>query len=260
MGSATRDALARVREAADAQAVRLEDAREVFDALAIVADQPPLASALGDTVATPAAKRQLVERVFASAGPVARDVIGTLAEQRLSHSADVLDGLELAAVRLAAHAAGDANVVDELLSFGRIVGEHPDLELALGSRLAGPKAKTAIVERLTSGKTSPATTLILSRTIALPRGRRIGQIVRAAADAVADAKGRQIATVTSAAPLPLDQLERLRSELVTRYGRDLQLQQIVDPSVIGGLRVAVADDVIDGTVRAKFNDLRLRLA
>lgn len=260
MGSATRDALARVREAVDTQNVQLGDAREVFDILAIVAEQAPLRSALGDPVASPAAKRQLVERVFHQAGPVARQIVATLTEQRLSTPNDVLDGLETAAVRLAARAAGDADVASELLSFSRIVRDNADLELALGSRLSSAAAKAGIVERLTAGKVSPASTLILSRLIALPRGRRIGQIVRGAADAVADAAGRQLATVTSAVALPQDQLDRLRVELATRYGRDLQLQQVVDPAVIGGLRVAVADDVIDGTVRAKFNDLRLRLA
>ncbi len=85
------------------------------------------------------------------------------------------------------------------------------------------------------------------------------QLLRGAATEVAAAAGRSIATVTSAREIPAPQLDRLRAGLERQYGRTLQLQQIVDPAVLGGLRVAIGDDVIDGTVRSKFTDLRLKL-
>ncbi|MDP1788870.1 MAG: F0F1 ATP synthase subunit delta, partial [Rhodoglobus sp.] len=65
---------------------------------------------------------------------------------------------------------------------------------------------------------------------------------------------------TSAAPLTAAQLDRLAKGLTKQYGRGLRINQIVDPAVIGGLRVAIGDDVIDGSIATRINDLRLQLA
>jgi F-type H+-transporting ATPase subunit delta len=35
---------------------------------------------------------------------------------------------------------------------------------------------------------------------------------------------------------------------------------VVDPSVIGGVRVQIGDDVIDGSIASRLNELRLQLA
>ena len=41
---------------------------------------------------------------------------------------------------------------------------------------------------------------------------------------------------------------------------DVHLNVIVDPTIVGGLRVAIGDDVIDGTVAGRLEDARRQLA
>ena len=48
--------------------------------------------------------------------------------------------------------------------------------------------------------------------------------------------------------------------LAGRYGHQIALNEVLDPSVVGGLRVQVADDVIDGSISARLADLRHKLA
>ena len=48
--------------------------------------------------------------------------------------------------------------------------------------------------------------------------------------------------------------------LSRRYGNRVSLNTVIDPSVVGGLRVQIADDVIDMSVSARLADLRQRLA
>jgi F-type H+-transporting ATPase subunit delta len=79
-------------------------------------------------------------------------------------------------------------------------------------------------------------------------------------DIVADQRGSIVATVRTATPLSAAQSERLSAVLTQRYGKKVGLNPVIDPSVVGGLRVQIADDVIDASVAARLTELRQRLA
>jgi F-type H+-transporting ATPase subunit delta len=67
------------------------------------------------------------------------------------------------------------------------------------------------------------------------------------------------AHVTSAYPLEPQQLESLVAVLQKRFGRTLKADVSVDPSLIGGVRVAVGDEVLDTSVRARLEQMRVAL-
>ena len=77
---------------------------------------------------------------------------------------------------------------------------------------------------------------------------------------MADASGGIVATVTAAAPLTSAQLTTLTNTLAAQYGREPRIAMRIDPAVIGGLRVQIGEDVIDGTIASRLADLRLQLA
>jgi F-type H+-transporting ATPase subunit delta len=101
---------------------------------------------------------------------------------------------------------------------------------------------------------------ILSALVQQPRGRRIGELVRDASRIVADQADKVVATVITAVPLSDGQAARVARGLSERYGRDIIVNHVVDPQVVGGVRVQVGGDVIDGTVSTRLADLRLQLA
>ena len=80
------------------------------------------------------------------------------------------------------------------------------------------------------------------------------------AELASERRSRYIAVVTSARPLEGDQADRLRSALSSAFGRDMDLQVDVDPSLLGGLVVRVGDELVDGTVVRRLSELRRRLA
>ena len=65
-------------------------------------------------------------------------------------------------------------------------------------------------------------------------------------------EGQVEAHVTTAFPLADSQLAALVSDLETRFNRKVQPVVSVDSELIGGVRVQVGDEVIDGTVRGKL--------
>jgi F-type H+-transporting ATPase subunit delta len=78
-------------------------------------------------------------------------------------------------------------------------------------------------------------------------------------DLVNERSGVAEAHVTSAFPLEPQQLDALVAVLQKRFGRTLKADVTVDPSLIGGVRVAVGDEVLDTSVRARLEQMRVAL-
>lgn len=264
MGSATREALgnAKARLAGLGSAVDLATGEELFAAGRIIGDSSHLLGALSDPGAENSAKAALVRKLFGTGyDPKAVELLVSIAESRWSSHTDLLAGIEEIGIRAVAGSAPASAAVDaELFEFARAVSSDAELELALGSKLGSTDQKRALVERLLSGKASAQTVAIVRQLVTQPRGRRIGELVRFASSIVADQSGSAVATVTTATPLGAAQSERLAKTLAAQYGRSVQLNQVIDPKVMGGVRIQIGDDVIDGSVATRINDLRLQLA
>lgn len=262
MGSATTQALAATTAALRAASgVDLDVAGELFAVARAVGDSSQLSGALADSAASAEARRKVVADVFGKAvKPTTASLLTTAVAQRWSSSDDLVDGIEELAVRAVAVADAKADVEAELFAFSRTVADNPELELALGSRLGDATAKGELVEKLLAGRASAGTTLIASSLIRQPRERRVRQLLSRATRLVADQRDRAVATVVAAAPLSAAQSERLTAALTRRYGTPVSLNTIVDPTVVGGVRVQIADDVIDASVSSRLADLRQRLA
>ena len=57
-----------------------------------------------------------------------------------------------------------------------------------------------------------------------------------------------IALVRVAAPITPAQLERLTTSLTSKVGQPVRINVEIDPSVIGGVSVKFADEIVDGSV------------
>ena len=76
----------------------------------------------------------------------------------------------------------------------------------------------------------------------------------------ASARGVSDATVYSAFPVSAQQLGELSGVLEKRFGRKLNLTVQEDPSLIGGIRVAVGDQVLDTSVKARLEQMKVALS
>ncbi|KAA9089931.1 F0F1 ATP synthase subunit delta [Microbacterium radiodurans] len=261
MGSATTQALAATTAAVgETGGLTLDVSGELFVAARALADSSQLSGALTDKAASPQARDAVVSGVFGSTlSPQAVSLLRTAVAQRWSSVDDFVDAVEELAIRVAA-VADTGDVENELFGVLHTVAANPDLELALGSRLGDNASKGALVERLLDGRASAATRLIASAIVQRPRERRVRQLLDRAIRIVSSQRGRVVATVRAAAPLSDQQRVRLTETLSSRYGTVVSLNLLVDPAVVGGLRIEIGDDVIDATVASRLSDLRQRLA
>jgi len=78
---------------------------------------------------------------------------------------------------------------------------------------------------------------------------------------LADEKaGRVRATVTTAIELGKADRDRVQSELSRRLAKEVRLSVVVDPRILGGLKLQYGDRVVDASVATRLEQLRRRLA
>ena len=269
MQGPSRAALAAGKQALDqamqAGADRDELAEGLFSATAVIDSSAALRRALTDPSRDPAARRGLVARLFG--GKVAeatQRVLEELAGQRWSDARDLPEATEHLAVEAVAAAAADAgrldSVEDELFRFGRIVAASPDLREALSARHRSARDRSALASRLLQEKVSPETHRLVTQLVRAPRGRRFDRALEHYLDIAAARRAQLTAIVTAAVPLDQDQRQRLAAALSAIYDRPVQVNVIVDPAVVGGIRIQVGDEVVDGTILNRLEEARRRMA
>jgi F-type H+-transporting ATPase subunit delta len=244
------------------------DPRGLADALFAVTElldaNPALRRALTDPARDGEAKATLVQRLFG--GKVrgeAVDLVAGLVRARWGRSGDLTDAIEYLAVTsvlATADAAGRLDAVeDELFRFGRTIEGDQALRDAFSYRTPGGDRKVELVRQLLQGRAAPETVRLAEQAAAHPRGLRTEQVLEHFVQAAADRRQQTVAQVVAATPLTTEQRSRLEVALRRRYGR-VRLNVDVDPGVVGGLRVQIGSELVDGTVVARLDEARRRLA
>jgi F-type H+-transporting ATPase subunit delta len=275
MDASSRAAMEQSREALQAQTggarsrtrgeALLSLADELFAVAHLLDGQPSLRRALSDPSTRPDDRAGLAQRLLSGkVSEGALQVVETVARQRWSRSLDLVEAAETLAVEAALDAAdsrGELDAVeDELFRFGRIVAGDDDLARILGNRSAPREGKTALLDRLLSGKVSPVTERLVRNTLTSSHVHNAENEVERLSTLAARRRGRSVAHVVSALPLSATQEQRLVAVLERIYGRTMGLQVQVDPAVLGGLVIRVGDEVIDGSIAHRLEAAGRRLA
>jgi F-type H+-transporting ATPase subunit delta len=97
---------------------------------------------------------------------------------------------------------------------------------------------------------------VLAKRAVLARERTFGHTIEGYITLAAAQKNRAVATVRVAKPLSSDQRDRLRTALSQKIGREVTIQEVIDPEVLGGVRVELGDEVFEGTVADRLESAR----
>ena len=261
MGAQTRQSLERAKTLVPASASATADlASALFAAALGLSGSKSLRSALTDSSVDVSSRVALATSAFASLPTAAKKIIGEVVAMPWSAPEDLQEALENLGIRVSAQAAPKDDVVGELLAVSRVVHSDPDLELALGSKRASGAAKAKLIQALTKGKVSHATSAIVSHLVSDSRGRRIGAMLSHAAEIVADQGGKGLAVVSVARALKPAQKSTISQMVSKRYGREHYLAEVINPDLVGGAKIRVGNDVIDGSIQTRLVHLRTQLA
>ena len=265
MRSASRDALTAVVErftsmAASLSADELSTLAEELTAVdKLLLREPILARHLAEATGETAAKQQMLQKLLGTrVGANALEVLNTAVSVRWSKTPDLVEAIEHVA-RLALLTRADREnqaeeVAEQLFRFGRILDSQPRLASLLGDYSQSGEQRVALLRSVlgqAAGTNSTASAL-LAQTVQLLRGDRADEAVGELAELAVAHRGEVVAEVGAAAELSDAQRRRLTEVLTRIYHHPVSVQLTVDPDLLGGLVVAVGDEVIDGTLSSRL--------
>jgi F-type H+-transporting ATPase subunit delta len=243
----------------------LEDKATLGDELLGVAGVLRSEAALRRVVTDPSiegeAKAGLAGNVFkGKVGDQALDLVKAAVQQRWTRSRDLAAVLEELGVQALVRSAGaqGPRVSDELFAVAQVIDGNPDLRGALSDPARADDDKVGLLGTVLEGKVLPATQRLVGHAARadVPIGNALESIQRVAADV----QEELLAVVHTARPLGTTEITRLTQALGKAYATTVHLHVVEDPELIGGLRVAIGDDVIDGSVSTKLDIARRRIA
>ena len=258
LGGSSRQSLVIARGALDAAvkgasaATASEISTQLFFATEVFASKTALRRAITDPSRDIAAKSALIKELFGSKiGKEASDLISGVAALRWSASKDVIYVLEQLAIEAEASAANINNELDrledELFSASRVLVGSAEIRSALVGG-AGADLKAQLVTEILSKKASASTVKLVRALVTQRRGRSLEAAFAEYLFGLANRRNRLIAVVRTAAPISDAQKVRLSGAIEKQVGQPIRVNIQVDPTIIGGVSIKFADELIDASI------------
>ena len=263
MRAASREAVRHLTEDFDSRTQDLDVdgltalAGDLADVVDVLNREHVLRKHLGEPSDDAESKKRLVDAVFGSS--VREDtaaLLRTAATGRWSQTSDLtlaIERLARFALLIAAERGSSIDdVEDELFRLGRLLVAQPRLSALLSDQNAPVDGRVSLLDSVIDGKVDPTTKALVGQTVRLLRGQSAASAVSDLAELAAARRGETVAHVIAAVDPSPEQDERIASVLGRIYGRDISTQIEIDPELLGGLRIAIGDEVIDADVATKL--------
>ena len=161
---------------------------------------------------------------------------------------------------LAASEGAMAKYEEEVKVIVKALHDEPDFMAVLQDHKVTRENKINIVENVFTDKVSSPVVGLLVLLVNKGRQSEILNVLEAFLDMVKAESGIIKAVVTSAIPLKEEQLKALQEKLETSTKSKIELETIVDSSIIAGLIVRVGDKVVDASYKGELLTLKKQLS
>ena len=261
------------RESRDSLAPKLRDTREdawrigneLFTITKVLDDSIQLERALTDPSRPVADKvAVLTELLGDNVHPMTMEIMTDLVSRRWSRARDIANAVEDFGVDAMMYYADatDATlqVSIELSELHSALLNLPVVRAKLYDYQATSEARVKLFREVFSGKTLNKVTMRLAEHATCNlRRRRYLETIQWLINKFSRHMGESMVTVTTATPLKPEQIKRLVEVYSAKVGRQVHINSVVDPTVLGGMRIQVGDEVTDNTVVAQLQNLHRKV-
>ncbi|WP_340480695.1 F0F1 ATP synthase subunit delta [Bifidobacterium longum] len=261
------------RESRDSLAPKLRDTREdawrigneLFTITKVLDDSIQLERALTDPSRPVADKvAVLTELLGDNVHPMTMEIMTDLVSRHWSRARDIANAVEdfgVDAMMYYADATGATLQVSvELSELHSALLNLPVVRAKLYDYQATSEARVKLFREVFSGKTLNKVTMRLAEHATCNlRRRRYLETIQWLINKLSRHMGESMVTVTTATPLKPEQIKRLVEVYSAKVGRQVHINSVVDPTVLGGMRIQVGDEVTDNTVVAQLQNLHRKV-
>jgi F-type H+-transporting ATPase subunit delta len=154
-----------------------------------------------------------------------------------------------------------AGLREELAGWSDLLRDHPEIEAALRHpALPGEKKKALLAALGRSTQTSDLLQRLLALLLENDRLDLLTDIASAYVTLWNAQRGAVAAEMVSAVPLEAAQREAVRAAAARAAGgREVELQALLDPDLLGGVLLRMEGRTYDGSVRGRLHALRQML-
>ena len=159
-----------------------------------------------------------------------------------------------------ADGVGDqAAFATELQALADVAGQAELRQFADNPKVQAGAVFDVIVGSLKAIAFAPAVQNLLRAVVENGRLSALPEIASQYRSLVNAQSGVSDATVYSAFPIDGTQLSDVVGALEKRFNRKLNASVVVEPELIGGIRVVVGDEVLDTSVKARLEQMKVAL-
>lgn len=146
---------------------------------------------------------------------------------------------------------------DELNRVTELVGARSDLAQVLNNPLYDATGRKSVLHTVV-GKLELSETVTAFLMLLFDKGRfgflaYVNEFYQKFAD---EFKGIARASLVSATALPAETVEKIRTTLSQKTGKDIILEVKEDPGLIGGIITRIGDLVLDGSIRTQLMNMK----
>ena len=146
----------------------------------------------------------------------------------------------------------------EIKELIKVLKENPDFLVVLNSSYKEFEEKEEIIDKVFIGVDEEIKTLI-KIVVKNHRGQYLTEIFENYNSLVNEYRGVLEGLVYSTEPLSESQLAKLNSAIGKTETRPVELKNIIDSSLIGGVKVVINDHIYDGSIKRHIDDMKIAL-
>ncbi len=152
------------------------------------------------------------------------------------------------------------STLGELEDILEIARANPQFGEFLASMILSSSERKSSMQKMFQGRVSDLTYKFLQVVNEKDRLGHLPAIVAAFEQMVQQSYGRVEVDVYTAAPIDQNEIASIRTRLQSMLGKEPVIHAYTDESMIGGLRLQIGDQLIDGSVQTQLRKLREKVS